>query len=218
MPDKAAGPQFTSGPPRSGRAPKARGAVPPPDAPEEIGSSEPDDDLSDYLVKDEPVAEPEPKTVEEPLQAKTVTTADTELVRRLEAELAAARARLEGKNADVSAWPVQEAPQFKDGDVVLIHVREDGFTANGRVWYRGQELEFVVGAQNWRDTLDRNGDSWLTMTESDQLRRYGKVMFGHGPWPGAAWDNERAAVAEQRRGRRAPTITQVSTLKSTDQL
>lgn len=236
MPDT--GPKFTAGPPRSGRAPsaKAKGAVPPPDAEEIIASTEPDDDLSDYIVKEEPpveespaqespVAEESPANVSpiqsastsgnvtvEPLQANTVTTADTELVRRLEAELAAARARLEGKNADVSAWPVAETPKFKDGDTVLIHVREDGFTANGRVWYRGQELEFTVGAQNWRDTLDRNGQSWLQLNEADQLRRYGKVMFGHGPWPGASWDNDRAASAEQRRGRQAPTITQISNL------
>lgn len=238
MPEKDSGPKFTSGPPKSGREPaRARGPVTPPDAEDVIASTEPDDDLSDYVIQVEPEPEPEATDVADPAppataapqavsaapqaapaapQATTVTTADTELVLRLERELVRARARLEGKNADVSAWPVPAAPAApKDGETVLIHIREDGFTANGRVWYRGQEIEFTVGAQNWNDTCGSGGgSSWLLMTESEQLRSYGKIMFGHGPWPGSSWENDKAATAEDRRGRTAPTITQIQNLAS----
>jgi hypothetical protein len=227
MPD----PKFSkSGPPPGrGTAIRAKGPVTPDDAPDVVASTEPDDDLSDYIVPPDPdpipvspPAAPAPVSVpaekvsadEEPVEkpvSKTVTTADTELVLRLEQELAQARARLSGKELDPSTWATRSvAPEVVDGQTVLIHIREDGFTALGRVWYRGQELEFTVGQPNWEDTKDIKGNSWVLQTESDQLRRYDKVMFGLGPWPGSEWDNASAASAEARRGRTAPSIPHLS--------
>lgn len=229
MPDeKPASTIRKASPPPSGREPvaRAKGPVDPEDAPEVVASTEPDDDLSDYIVPPDPepvvtvddarpgnvtVGKVEFGSVVTGELRPNVTTAETELVRQLQAELAAAQARLAGIEADPTNWAVAAAPvEPKDGESVLIHIRKDGFTANGRVWYQGQELEFTVGEQNWRDTLDRHGKSWLTQSESDQIRRYGEVMFGHGPWPGETWTNSRAASAEQQRGRTAPTITQIS--------
>lgn len=231
MPDNASGPKFTSGPPKSGRAPvaRAKGLVPSSDEEEVVASTEPDDDLADYIVPPdpEPAADAAPGervrvdmgdaavtlAPSDAGQYTATTTADSELVRTLQEELARAQARLAGLQADPANWTVPAAPaKPQDGESVIIHVRKDGFTSNGRVWYQGQELEFTVGEQNWRDTLDRKGNSWLLLSESDQIRRYGEVMFGHGPWPGASWSNDRAAAAEQQRGRRAPTITQISSV------
>lgn len=71
-------------------------------------------------------------------------------------------------------------------EAIVIHFLEDGFTALGNVWYRGQELEFAPGCQAYRDTLDRNGRTWLDLRgdEMAQIDRWGKVMFRVGPWPG----------------------------------
>lgn len=102
------------------------------------------------------------------------------------------------------------AAQFEDGQEILIHVREDGFTANGRVWYRGQELLFEAGSEAYRDTQDRHGRSWLALSDNDQIRTYGQVMFGLGPWPGGAYDNQKALEAERLRGRTPPTIGKIS--------
>ena len=225
-------------PPPSGRMPsaKAKGPVPTTDVEEVVASTEPDDNLEDYIVPPDPepevVADPAPVVPTNRIEADgvvsgklahnpdarpsagPVTTADTELVHRLQAELAAAVARLEGQEADVSTWSAGSPPPAPaDGDQILIHVREDGFTANGRVWYRGQELEFTVGAPNWKATCDRSGQSWLLLDDAAQIRRWGQVMFGHGPWPGLPFDNTRAAEAERRRGREAPTIPQLSSQK-----
>lgn len=235
MPEEKNSPIRRSGPPPpSGRAPaaKARGPVDPIDAPEVVASTEPEDSLEDYIVPPDPEPVPDPdapdrlaaeNTVSAHLEASQVTTgvlpagpvttADTELVHRLQRELAAAQARLAGVDADVSAWSTGTSPSFKDGETLVIHVREDGFTANGRVWYRGQELEFTVGAQNYRDTCDRYGNSWLALDDAGQIRRWGQVMFGHGPWPGLPFDNERAAVAERNRGRVAPVIQRLTAQK-----
>lgn len=110
------------------------------------------------------------------------------------------------------AAPAASAPAVtrKDGEKILIHVREDGFTANGRVWYRGQELEFEVGSEPYKDTLDRSGRSWLELDENSQYKQYGRVMFGFGPWPGGQYENQRALEAERLRGRTPPTIGKLS--------
>lgn len=73
-----------------------------------------------------------------------------------------------------------------DGSNILIHFLEDGFTALGTVWYRGQELEVAPGSPAYRDTCDRRGRSWLELRNDEfgQVEKYGKVMFRSGPWPG----------------------------------
>jgi hypothetical protein len=71
-----------------------------------------------------------------------------------------------------------EVPQ-PGQDVQLIHFKEDGFTFAGTVWYRGQELRLVVGSPRWQQAQE-----WINMPEFAQMRRWQKVMFGPGPWPG----------------------------------
>jgi hypothetical protein len=110
---------------------------------------------------------------------------------------------------------------------ILIHFLEDGFTALGAVWYRGQELEFEPDSPAYRDTCDRTGWTWLSLAGDDfaQVKRYGKIYFRRGPWPGeplaaaagVAYDTpgapkpseeelERAERAEARRNRAAPRL------------
>lgn len=106
-----------------------------------------------------------------------------------------------------------------DGDGVRVHVLEDGFTACGVVWYRGQEIFFPFGGEAYEQTKDRDGNSWLDLDEAAQWRRWGKKMFGLGAWPGQAWGDttgihdpeeiaavKAAAAREARRRGSAPII------------
>lgn len=114
-----------------------------------------------------------------------------------------------------------------DGEVIVIHFLEDGATALGKVFYRGDELEFVVGSQAYKDTFDRNGKTWLDMRfdEFAQADRFqGRIMFRNGRWPGKTYadgtfqtlrserdanvnvrppSDEELAAAEKARARRA---------------
>jgi hypothetical protein len=65
------------------------------------------------------------------------------------------------------------------GESVIIHFVEDGFTFAGRVWYRGQELEIGPGHPRWPDA-----SKWIMLKRYEQVERYGKQFFEHGPWPG----------------------------------
>jgi hypothetical protein len=119
-----------------------------------------------------------------------------------------------------------------DGDAILIHFLEDGFTAFGQVWYRGQEVEVAAGSQQYRDTCDRFGRSWLELRNDEfaQADRWGKVMFRSGPWPGKKYSDatqferlkgltgdgsvaptpdelHRAEQEEAKRGRRVPRLS-----------
>lgn len=62
---------------------------------------------------------------------------------------------------------------------VLIHILEDGFTAFGQVWFRGQELEVQVNGPRWE-----NARLWILLDDFGQMALYGKINFRHGPWPG----------------------------------
>jgi hypothetical protein len=64
------------------------------------------------------------------------------------------------------------------GEAVIIHFVEDGFTFAGRVWYRGQELEIGPGHPRWQDAA-----RWIMLTRPQQVERYGREYFEHGPWP-----------------------------------
>lgn len=100
-----------------------------------------------------------------------------------------------------------ETYEAAEGDSILIHFVEDGFTAQGRIWYRGQELEFALGGEAYEQTKNRYGVSWLDMTEDEQLDRYNTVYFRRGPWRGKDWDLAEAATAERKRNRAAPVVT-----------
>jgi hypothetical protein len=85
--------------------------------------------------------------------------------------------------------PVQELKQPGDGKNIVVHVLEDGFTGLGKVWYRGEEMEFEPGGMAYKDTFNRRGESWLDLRNDEfaQAERWGKVMFRNGPWPGKSY-------------------------------
>lgn len=188
--------------------------------------------LKNPVVVVDPLApDPAPTT---PAVSSERPAADAELtddqrrIRDLEHQLARERGV---KDPDVDLV-VPEQPGSPDN--ILIHFLEDGLTALGQVWYRGQELEFEPGGAAYEDTRDRNGFSWLDLRgdEFAQVERWGKVMFRAGPWPGkslldaasvpyaalkplnggpavqAPTEEElaAAAAAEARRGRAAPRL------------
>lgn len=72
--------------------------------------------------------------------------------------------------------------------VRVVHVVEDGFTALGKVWYRGEEIRLAPGSGLYEETVDRQGNSFLDLTEDEQLDRWDKVCFREGPWRGKGYD------------------------------
>jgi hypothetical protein len=83
--------------------------------------------------------------------------------------LAAAR---QFENAPVAYVPSQ-------GAAVLVHFIEDGLTAFGQVWYRGQEIEIGPGHPRWEQAR-----AWILLDRTGQINRWGKQFFAPGPWPG----------------------------------
>lgn len=116
-----------------------------------------------------------------PADSEAELTPDQQRVKELEHLLAVS----EGKK---DRQPELVPQKDEEGKTVLIHFLEDGFTAQGQVWFRGQELMWNVDSPEYRDTKDRNGISWLKMTDQDQFRRFGKIFFRRGPWPGLGYD------------------------------
>lgn len=96
------------------------------------------------------------------------------------------------------------------GDTILIHVVQDGFTALGQVWHRGQEMEFEVGGAAYEQTKDRNGFSWVDLAGDvhEQYRRWKRQWLALGPFrplPGEKFEDE-VAKADERRKRAVPLI------------
>lgn len=87
--------------------------------------------------------------------------------------------------------PVFE-PTPPDAETFLIHFLEDGFTAFGVVWYRGQELAVPIGSPRWEQ-----GKRWLIWQDAEQMERCGKVYFRRGPWPGKKSYTEALGGFEQ---------------------
>jgi hypothetical protein len=84
---------------------------------------------------------------------------------------------------------VSELSNPGDGGNIVIHILEDGFTGLGKVWYRGEELEFEPNSMAYKDTFNNRGQSWLDLRKNEfaQAERWGKVMFRDGPWPGKGY-------------------------------
>lgn len=82
--------------------------------------------------------------------------------------------------AETARFEAQQ-PQYQQsgGAAVLIHFTEDGLTAFGQVWYRGQELEIGPDHPRWPEAR-----GWITLSRSQQAERWGRQFFEHGPWPG----------------------------------
>ncbi len=153
-------------------------------------------------------------------------TPDQRRIRDLEDRLAKEMGK---KDPDIVFQPADAT-----GDNILLHFLEDGFTTLGKVWYRGQELEFTRGSAAFLDTFDRNGRTWLDLVDNEfaQVEKYGKVMFRRGPWPGKTLvdgkpvfeklssltgngsvsgvsdqELQAAQAAERKRGRAAPRLS-----------
>ncbi len=105
--------------------------------------------------------------------------------------------------------PPKAKAEDSNAETILFHVVEDGFSAQGVVWVRGQELEFVKDSPEYKDTLDREGNSWLDMVGDDaaQMQRFGKVMVRPGPWPGTDYEVPEASEAEAKRRRQPPRLS-----------
>ena len=58
-------------------------------------------------------------------------------------------------------------------ETILIHFVKDGFSAFGTVWQAGQELEVVRGSEEFQETCNRNGVSWMDNADDPN--------FKHGP-------------------------------------
>lgn len=115
-------------------------------------------------------------------------------------------------SANSAPAPV-EAPQTAvkasgvgDDGVILIHFKEDGFSAFGEIWHRGQEL--LITERDYERTRDTLGNSWLDIRDDREAQedRYGKQMFATGPFvPRKNEVFDDVLVAEDaRRGRKVP--------------
>jgi hypothetical protein len=140
------------------------------------------------------------------------------------AKLQAHRLAMErGKENPVVAYAPGKAP--KGVETIVIHFLVDGFSACAQVWMRGQEIEVWPGHPRWPEV-----QNWIQLDVAGQYARYGRQVFGYGPWPGVKTytagvghfqplktvsgegtvsqpteeELARADVAEQRRGRRLP--------------
>jgi hypothetical protein len=82
-----------------------------------------------------------------------------------------------GNGNPVLAYASGQAPP--NVQPVVIHLLIDGFTAFGNVWYRGQEMELWPGHPRWSEA-----QSWITLDTAGQYARFGRQVFGNGPWPG----------------------------------
>jgi hypothetical protein len=116
-----------------------------------------------------------------PAESEKELSSEQKQIRDLEHRLALA----EGKR-EVAPTFVEQPPSE---DKVLIHFVDDGLTAGGVTWYRGQEVEFTPGTQEWKDATDTRGNPWFLLTESEQYERFGKLHFRRGPWPGKSFSD-----------------------------
>ena len=128
-----------------------------------------------------------------------------------------------GRLSPVEALAPGQAPPGMR--TTVIHFLVDGFGAFGNVWYRGQEGELWPGHPRWPEAA-----AWIGLDMAGQFRRWGRQVFGYGPWPGVPTytagvgkfqqladisgsgvvtgnseeELARADEAERRRGRRVP--------------
>ncbi|MCK6080094.1 hypothetical protein KZX37_05595 [Microbacterium sp. EYE_5] len=79
-----------------------------------------------------------------------------------------------------------------------IHFVDSGLTFDGRVRLRGEE--FLLTEAQIESTKDRNGVSWLDLSDDEQQARWGKINFQRGPAPENIhpWDTDLAAREARR--------------------
>jgi hypothetical protein len=136
-------------------------------------------------------------------------------IRELEDALAKRNAE-----AIVNTEPSYVKPTGK-GEIIYLHFLKDGLLVNGTTTYKGQEMEFEVGSVAYKQTQNRNGESFLDILDDvdAQFDRWGEQYIARGPWRGRAWGDtskmtdpqqieaaRAAAQQEARRGRSAPVF------------
>lgn len=97
---------------------------------------------------------------------------DAEAKARQHMEAIANNARIEAELPDITQ--LHDPSEQK----ILIHFVEDGFTALGKVWLRGETLEIGPDHPRWDGAR-----GWVRKTKQEQVQSYGRVFFDAGPWP-----------------------------------
>lgn len=139
-------------------------------------------------------------------------------VAELEAQVASLMAMFKLGNPALDT-PISEEPSSEETETekVHIHILIDGLMAAGTTWYRGQEIQVSTDSPEFLRQVDRNGNCWMTLTVEEQYEKFGKQVYGQGPWPGKAWGDvsgisddaikqeiKKAAAKEQARGGSLP--------------
>lgn len=95
-----------------------------------------------------------------------------------------------------AAMDRESVPDFQSstGDKIVIHFVDDGFTALGHVWLRGQQIAIGPDHPRWPDAI-----RWINMTPDEQINTYGKQHFARGPVPREETAQEQYRQVEIRR-------------------
>lgn len=95
-----------------------------------------------------------------------------------------------------AAFDREAAPDFEPsrGERLVIHFVDDGFTALGHVWMRGQQISIGPDHPRWPDVI-----RWISLTPEQQMNVYGKQFFAAGPLPREETAMEQYRQVEMRR-------------------
>lgn len=84
---------------------------------------------------------------------------------------------------------VAELRPAKTKKTRVFHVVEDGFTALGKTWVRGEEIFIEPNSKEEQLAYDRDGNFLFDLDDYEQMERFdGTVFFREGPWPGLKYD------------------------------
>jgi hypothetical protein len=144
-----------------------------------------------------------PRTAkEEPITKVAVEPAVLSEVEELRAQLAQAQEELAAAKAasDEVEQIAEVSPDAKDA--VTVNFVEDGLTWLGKVWVRGEELTVAPDSKEWKELTDpRTGRLLLTLTENEQIIKWGKRMFREGKWIGEGFDLNDPSLSPEDRER-----------------
>lgn len=123
-------------------------------------------------VKEEQAQSERARAVERPVPEAELSP-EQKQIRELQDQLAKANGRSQG---------TLEYEENTEGGIIVHFLSQQTFSSNNKAFYYGQEVTF--GPEAYKDTVDRYGNSWLNMTEEEQIERWDEVKFRKGPWPG----------------------------------
>lgn len=179
----------------------------PDDTPEAVVEAAQTPEQARIAALEAELSQPLPKFEEEfPAPAAAVAPTPEQLrIKELEDKLAQRNATIVENSA-----PSYDSTPAEGGKTILLNVIKDGFVAMGQVWFRGQEMEFVIGSPAYNDTFDREGKTWLSMVNDIQAQydRWGEQMLAPGKFVGRRDEMFDDDVAKQdaRRGRKVPVF------------